>query len=129
MAMRETISSLRAYFIVVAIFKGVSVKTLFDVPSPITWITGIIVVLLALGYFVIGIKLEYFIKQNTKYVFLLLIVAAILVVLVFAANVLINNTRGIMFSLIECAIILYLFNNAKRLSSEEKKLVEIREKE
>ncbi|MDP8219281.1 MAG: hypothetical protein P9M03_11225 [Candidatus Theseobacter exili] len=129
MAMRETINSLRAYFIVVAIFKGLSVKTLFDVPSTITWITGIIVVLLALGYFVIGIKLEYFIKQNVKYVFLLLIVAAILVVLVFTANVIINNTRGIVFSFIECAIILYLFNNVKRLSSEEKKLGEIREQE
>ena len=122
MAMKESIGSLRAYFIVVALLSGFQNATLL-VQSQRNIIIVIIALLglgLAIAYLYIGIALRKLLVKSSKIITGVILVSMGFLVVVFLLSLLGGVQAAMVAQLIIGLLITwYLLKNVKRLSSEE----------
>lgn len=120
MAMRETVRSLRAYFILggLATFVGDFLVTLQD-PSVIPVVIRVITAAFALAFLYVGIALPRLLRRSVDRVIMLLYVSAGWSVL----NFLLDLTQGfspaeVGFLVVGLLILWYLLRNVRRLAAE-----------
>jgi hypothetical protein len=120
--MRETVRSLKAYFIVIAVFGligSISTLSLWSL-SPLFLIIGLIGLAFALAYLYIGISLRKLLAESPKTINNVILASMAYQVLNFMSSLL-NGLK--VASIVQLAIGLlitwYLLNSVKRLSVEE----------
>jgi hypothetical protein len=120
MAMKESVGSLRAYFIVVALLAGFQNAALL-VRSQGNIIIVIIALLgFAIGYLYIGIALRELLVKSSKIITGVILVSMGFLVVVFLLSLLGGVQAAMVAQLIIGLLIAwYLLKNVKRLSSEE----------
>lgn len=120
--MRETVRSLKAYFIVIAVLGligSINLLPLFSL-NPLFLIFGLIGLAFALAYLYIGISLRKLLVESPKIINNVILASMAYQVL----NFLLSLLNGVQLSsIIQLAIGLlitwYLLNSVKRLSSKE----------
>ncbi|MCU0597123.1 MAG: hypothetical protein MUC98_16910 [Desulfobacterota bacterium] len=124
MAMKESVGSLRLYFIVVALFAGFQSASLL-VESPknvIVVIDALLSFMFAVAYLCIGIALRKLLVKSSKFVMGVILASMGFLVLDFLSTLLVGLPFEIMGKLIRLVIGLlitwYLLSNVKRLSYE-----------
>ena len=120
--MRETVRSLKAYFIVISVLGligSINLLSLFSL-NPLFLIFGLIGLAFALAYLYIGISLRKLLVDSPKIINSVILASMAYQVL----NFLLSLLNGVQVaSIVQLAIGLlitwYLLNSVKRLSSEE----------
>ena len=122
--MKETFGSLRAYFIIISVLGGIGLVTNYgkiadfqgDIPIE-TIITMMFSTIFIVLYFIIGLKIKYFVNEKRGviyFVLLLSVLNAIYSILKF--YLLTKRLNGTLVPIITIAIMYYLYYNVKRLS-------------
>lgn len=119
--MKETVGSLKAYFIVVGLLGGIgSVALLIQAQGNAAFIvSGLVSLGLSIGYFYIGVVLRKLLVKSPQLITTVLYISLIslLVNLVLGLSDGFQVNEGFR-SAIGLFIVLYLLNNVKRLSAE-----------
>lgn len=121
--MRESVGSLKAYFIVIAVLSALGgVSVLGSAPSdPLLLIAGIISFIFASAYFYIGILLRKLLAESPKLIERFLYVNIAYQVIMFFLSISQGFQIGLVIRLsIALLIIWYLLVNVRRLSKEAK---------
>jgi hypothetical protein len=120
MFMKESINSLRAYFIFIA-FLGMfsSIPLLLFIAQPLVMITGLILFLLNLTYLIMGIFLKTFLSKWLWFI-RTIIIGNLVVILVFNTLNLYQHVEvsKIIWLLFSTLITWYLWVNVNRLAKE-----------
>lgn len=119
--MKETVGSLKAYFIVVGLLGGIgSVALLIQAQGNVAFIaSGLVSLGLSIGYFYIGVVLRKLLVKSPQLITTVLYISLIslLVNLVLGLSDGFQVNEGFR-SAIGLFIVLYLLNSVKRLSAE-----------
>ena len=119
MAMRETVRSLRAYFILSGLLSaGVNVRGLLAGVNAIGAISAVIGLGFALAFLYAGIRLPHLLRTAPGQITGLLIVAAAFLVISFAYELLAGYGGNWLFLVFGLLIVWYLFMNVRRLAGE-----------
>jgi hypothetical protein len=120
MAMRETVRSLRAYFIVVALLSGVMNLTALLRTEPSLWmLIPLVGVGFAVAYFYLGLRLRQLLATSPGTITGVLIAGAIFLGALVLLDVLSGMKGGPLFqAAIGLLVTWYLFSNVKRLAAE-----------
>ncbi|MBW4620159.1 MAG: hypothetical protein KME17_12505 [Cyanosarcina radialis HA8281-LM2] len=124
--MKESVGSLRAYFIVVGLLSGFDHYKLLTVASGniILLVLGLIGMALSIASLYIGISLPKLLVESPKLITTVLLVALGFLVLTSLLIMSVGlGTSAIVRLVIGGLIIWYLFNSVKRLSAEERSKV------
>lgn len=119
--MKETVGSLKAYFIVVGLLGGIgSVALLIQAQGNVAFIaSGLVSLGLSIGYFYIGLVLRKLLVQSPQVITTVLQVSLISLLVNFALGLSDGFQVNEGFrTAIGLFIVLYLLNNVKRLSAE-----------
>jgi hypothetical protein len=123
MAMKESIGSLRAYFIIIALLAGIkNTASLVQSQRDIAIVIGALIgVGFAIAYLYIGLTLRKLIVKSPKIITKVILVSMGFLVVGFLFSLLEGVQTAMVAQLIIGLLITwYLLKNVKRLSSEEK---------
>jgi hypothetical protein len=117
--MRETVGSLRAYFILVAVLGAVvTVATLASAPVDLGAVISSLVTLgFALAYFYLGVRLKHLLVTSPTKITGVLIAATVFLVLVFVLDYALTGVPG-GTPVTGLLITWYLYRNVRRLAAE-----------
>ena len=121
--MRETVGSLKAYFIVVAVlglignFSAIAASSI----NPLFLIIGLIGLVFSVAYLYMGISLRKLLAESPKIVSNVILASMVYLIINFLISLLGGFQVGLAVQLaIGLLITWYLLTNVKRLSQEEK---------
>lgn len=126
MTMRETVRSLRAYFIVVAILNGaMNLASLMRPGNSLGMVISLIGLGVAVAYLYLGIRLKQLIVSSPQQITGVLLAGAVFLVLLLALGTLSGLQGSLQGSLVAqvgigLLITWYLFSNVKRLAAESR---------
>ena len=119
MAMRETVGSLRAYFIVAALLSGVrGVLALLAEPIGLGAIPSIVVILFAAVYLYVGLRLKTLLTKAPAQVLGIVLTGGGLIGIFLFASILVGSAFGVGMAVVELLIVWYLYANTRRLAAE-----------
>jgi hypothetical protein len=119
MAMRETVRSLKAYFIVSAILSAFVNLRVIGAGGGLALAIGGIGLGFALAFLYVGVRLRQLLATSPAQVTTLLVAAASFTVLIFLLNLMSGAGAGsVPFLLFGLLILWYLFTNVRRLAAE-----------
>jgi hypothetical protein len=118
MAMRETVRSLKAYFILSALLSGaINLWTLFRSPAGVGSVIALVGLGFAVAYLYVGLRLRQLLATSPGRVTNLLIAGAVFVALLFCLDLLSGMAGGTLpMVIIGLLITWYLFVNVRRLA-------------
>ncbi len=127
MAMRETVGSLRAYFIVIAILSGYGdVMFLRGGAQGIVRLTSLVFLGFAVAYFYLGVRLKQLLVTSPGQVKGVLIATAVFLPLMTAFDM-VSRLRGLAYEVWRLGVGLlvtwYLFRSVKRLATHSSSTV------
>lgn len=117
--MRETVRSLRAYFVIVGLITGGrAIASLLTGPSGVgAWIE-IVPIALAAAHVYVGVRLEHLLTASPGQVNAVVIAGGILAAIALTISVIGMWLSAMFWSGVQLLIAWYLFVNVKRLSRE-----------
>jgi hypothetical protein len=120
MAMRETVRSLRTYFVIVAVLSGaMNLAALVRPASGLDMLISLIGLGFALAYFYLGVRLKVLLVSSPQQITGVLIAGAVFLVLLLGLGMLSGLQGGLVAQVILGLLITwYLFVNVKRLAVE-----------
>lgn len=125
MAMRETVRSLRLYFVLTALLSGA--LNIFALQRPIGFVAGVMAVVgipFALAYLYVGIRLRRLLATSPSQITGVLVAGAVFLVLWFLFDALSGFQGGTLAQVVLGLLITwYLFVNVRRLAAESAKPV------
>ena len=118
--MKETVRSLRAYFVVVAVLSGaMNLAALVRPVNGLSMVISLIGLGFALAYLYLGVRLKRLLVSSPEQVTGVLIAGAVFLVLLFGLGMLFGLQGGLVAQVILGLLIAwYLFVNVKRLAVE-----------
>ena len=118
MVMRETVGSLRAYFIVLGIFSCVSsLFALFARPVGLGTAFSLAGVGLAAAYLYLGMRLKALLVTSPRQVVMIVLVGGAFTVFALIISLFLGSISGMAQGALGLLITWYLYNNVRRLSS------------
>lgn len=119
MRMRETVRSLRAYFIVIALLSGIpSVLDLSAHPIGLGTIFSLAALGLSVAYLYLGIRLNVLLLKAPGQVTTIVLAGGAFVIVALLISVLVGSTPGVIQAVVGLLITWYLYSNVRRLASE-----------
>jgi hypothetical protein len=122
MAMRETVRSLKAYFVLSALLSGgMNIWALFRGESGVGTVICLVAVGFAVAYLYVGLRLRQLLATSPDQITKLLIAGAVFMALVFGLHLVFGMAAGMLpVVIISLLITWYLFVNVRRLAAESK---------
>ena len=123
MAMKETVRSLRTYFVIVAVLSGaMNLAALIRPTSGLGMVISVIGLGFALAYLYLGVKLKQLLVSSPQQITGVLIAGAVFLVLLLALGMLFGLQGALVAQVIMGLLITwYLFVNVKRLAVDARR--------
>jgi len=119
MAMRETVRSLKAYFIVSALLSALANLRVLIAGGGVGVVSGLLGLAFAAAFLYVGFRLRHLLQTTPRQVTTLLMAAAGFMVLIFLMDILVGAGAG-SWPMVAVGLLLtwYLFVNVRRLAAE-----------
>jgi uncharacterized membrane protein len=116
--LKETVKSLRLYFIVIGVISGLLSASLLPGSSSFGVVFGVIGIVLGAGFLYVGIRLRDLLATSATPILALIYANMAMYVVSGVSSLSAGNTRGQVQAAIGLAISAYLVSNVKRLAAE-----------
>jgi len=118
MAMRETVGSLRAYFIVGSLLTLVpALRSLVSEPLGLGTLFSLIPLMFGMAYMYLGIRLKSLLVEAPGQVITVLLAGGVVLVIFLVVNLVTRSIFGVALSVVELLIVWYLYVNVRRLAA------------
>ena len=116
--MKETVKSLRLYFIVIGVISGLLSASLLPGSSTFGVVFGVTGIALGAGFLYVGIRLRDLLATSVAPILVLIYANMAMYAVSGVSSLSAGNTRGQVQAVIGLAISAYLVSNVKRLAAE-----------